>query len=80
MGYPTSPLRGIFVLSLLSVAVSGAVQAETAANQEIEEIIVRAHPLSAEGLAPSQSLIALVGRNSTRRTRRSFVQLWPSCG
>jgi iron complex outermembrane receptor protein len=57
MGYPTSPLRGIFVLSLLSVAVSGAVQAETAANQEIEEIIVRAHPLSAEGLAQPISVL-----------------------
>jgi iron complex outermembrane receptor protein len=57
MGYPTSPLRGIFVLSLLSAAVSGAVQAQTPANQEIEEVIVRAHPLSAEGLAQPISVL-----------------------
>ena len=57
MGYPTSPLRGIFLLSLLSVAVSGAVQAQTPANSEIEEIFVRAHPLSAEGLAQPISVL-----------------------
>ncbi|MFT4749326.1 MAG: iron complex outermembrane receptor protein [Pseudohongiellaceae bacterium] len=57
MGYPTSPLRGIFVLSLLSAAVSGAIQAQTPANQEIEEVIVRAHPLSAEGLAQPISVL-----------------------
>ena len=57
MGYPTSPLRDIFLLSLLSVAVSGAVQAQTSANSEIEEIFVRAHPLSAEGLAQPISVL-----------------------
>ena len=57
MGYPTSPLRGIFLLSLLSVAVSGAVQAQAPANSEIEEIFVRAHPLSAEGLAQPISVL-----------------------
>ncbi len=57
MGYLTSPLRGIFLLSLLSVAVSGAVQAQTPANSEIEEIFVRAHPLSAEGLAQPISVL-----------------------
>ncbi|MDG2339319.1 MAG: TonB-dependent receptor [Gammaproteobacteria bacterium] len=57
MGHPTSPLRGIFVLSLLSVAVSGAIQAQTPANREIEELIVRAHPLSAEGLAQPISVL-----------------------
>jgi iron complex outermembrane receptor protein len=57
MGYPTSPLRGIFVLSLLSVAVSGAIQAQSPSNPEIVEIIVRAHPLSAEGLAQPISVL-----------------------
>ena len=57
MGYPTSPLREIFLLSLLSVAVSGAVQAQAPANLEIEEIFVRAHPLSTEGLAQPISVL-----------------------
>lgn len=57
MGYPASPVRGIFALSLLSIAVSGTVQAQVPANQEIEEVIVRAHPLSAEGLAQPISIL-----------------------
>ena len=57
MGYPTSPLREIFLLSLLSVAVSGAIQAQAPANLEIEEIFVRAHPLSAKGLAQPISVL-----------------------
>jgi len=57
MGYPASPVRGIFALSLLSIAVSGTVQAQVPADQEIEEVIVRAHPLSAEGLAQPISIL-----------------------
>ena len=47
----TVPLRGAFASCLLSAAVSSAVAAQTPPDERIEEVLVRAHPLSAEGLA-----------------------------
>lgn len=59
MRYIRSSFSGAFALSMLSAAVSSAVHAQTPASQEIQEVIVRAHPLSAEGLA--QPIAVLTG-------------------
>lgn len=46
-----SQMRSTFTLSVLTAAISSALQAQPSTNQVIEEVVVRAHPLSAEGLA-----------------------------
>ena len=46
-----SQMRSRFTLSVLTAAISSALQAQPSTNQVIEEVVVRAHPLSAEGLA-----------------------------
>jgi len=50
--------RGMFSICLLSAAVSGAVSAQTSSEPGIEEVIVRAHPLSAEGLAQPVAVVS----------------------
>jgi hypothetical protein len=86
MRHFSSPLSGIFAVSVLSAAVSSAIHAQTPALQEIEEVIVRAHPLSAEGLAQPVAVLsgetlkrvvfAFTRGNSSRYSRRPLVQLW----
>lgn len=50
--------HGVFASCLLSLAVSAAVHAQTPSEPEIEEVLVRAHPLSAEGLAQPVAVLA----------------------
>ena len=46
-----SQMISTFTLPVLTAAISSALQAQPSTNQVIEEVVVRAHPLSAEGLA-----------------------------
>ncbi len=56
MSYPTPKWRGAFAPCLLAAAISQSVAAQS--NDNIEEITVRAHPLSAEGLAQPVTVLA----------------------
>lgn len=49
--------RACFAPSLLAAAVSSIAQAQDVSSVEIEEIVVRAHPLSAEGLAQPVAIL-----------------------
>lgn len=72
MRHSSSSLSGIFAVSVLSAAVSSAIHAQTPALQEIEEVIVRAHPLSAEGLA--QPVAVLSGETLNRVVSPSLAE------
>ena len=72
MRHFSSSLSGIFAVSVLSAAVSSAIHAQTPALQEIEEVIVRAHPLSAEGLA--QPVAVLSGETLNRVVSPSLAE------
>lgn len=50
-------LRLFFAPSVLSLAVSSVAHAQNETDKEIEEVVVRAHPLSAEGLAQPVSVL-----------------------
>ena len=52
-----STVRLCFATSLLMAAISLAVRAENSHNDNLEEIVVRAHPLSAEGLAQAVAVV-----------------------
>ena len=53
-----SQMRSTFTLSVLTAAISSALQAQPSTNQVIEEVVVRAHPLSAEGLAQPIAVVS----------------------
>ncbi|MEM1404529.1 MAG: TonB-dependent receptor [Pseudomonadota bacterium] len=55
---PSNLSRSAFAFSLLSIAVSGAVQAQMQTSEKIEEVVIRAHPLSGEGLAQPVAVLA----------------------
>ena len=57
MSHTKCVARSAFATSLLSLAVSGAVNAQTS-SEGIEEVVIRAHPLSAEGLAQPVAVLA----------------------
>jgi iron complex outermembrane receptor protein len=50
--------RGLYAPCLLAVAVSNAVSAQTPSPHLIEEVVISAHPLSAEGLAQPTAMLA----------------------
>ena len=72
MRHSLSSVSGIFAVSVLSTAVSGTIHAQSPALQEIEEVIVRAHPLSAEGLA--QPVAVLSGATLNRVVSPSLAE------
>ena len=80
-----SQMRSTFTLSVLTAAISSALQAQPSTNQVIEEVVVRAHPLSAEGLAQPiavvsgielQRVLSTTGRDLAQRSWNKFGKLW----
>ena len=65
-------MRPFIVSSILVLGVSGAVNAQHAANTQdvLEEIVVTTHPLSREGLA--QSIVVLSGKELAEKVRGSI--------
>ncbi len=55
---PSIASRAAFASCVISLAVGTAVRAQAQEAQDIEEVIVRAHPLSAEGLAQPVSVLS----------------------
>ena len=53
-----SQMKSTFTLSVLTAAISSALQAQPSTNQVIEEVVVRVHPLSAEGLAQPIAVVS----------------------
>lgn len=72
MSYSAPKFRGVFALSILGAAVSSAVHAQVPSTQNIEEVVVRAHPLSAEGLA--QPVAVLTGDALNRVVSPSLAE------
>lgn len=58
MRNPAESRYGVFTTCLLSLAVSAAVHAQVPPEDQIEEVVVRAHPLSAEGLAQPAAVLS----------------------
>lgn len=64
MNHSVLAWRRTFMPCVLSLAVSAAVQAQPGPDTEIEEVVVRAHPLAADGLA--QPALLLTGESLER--------------
>ena len=66
-------MKSIWLVGLIAV-IPGTVVAQEAAqtNNEIEEVVVQAHPLSAEGLA--QAAVVLEGDALTRNASSSIAE------
>jgi iron complex outermembrane receptor protein len=57
MRHTAPTLKAVFVPCLLSAAISSVASAQSARPDTIEEVLVRAHPLSAEGLAQPATVL-----------------------
>ena len=67
-----SQIKSTFTLSVLTAAISSGLQAQPSTNQVIDEVVVRAHPLSAEGLAQPKDLAPQLGRTIEAGVQMQF--------